>query len=88
MFRRAFLKAIGSALIGATLARTLPGIAGEPPILTTPTYETFRPGDVFTIEGKYAFNPVTRQQTDHLQYFMVTAVDGDNMTVIPQGHGV
>lgn len=35
--------------------------------------ERLRKGDVFTIEGRYAFNPITRQETDVLQVFTVIA---------------
>lgn len=39
-------------------------------------------GDLLTFEGKYAFNPKTRKQTDRLQLFIVTAVDSQGLPVV------
>lgn len=57
MIRRSFLKAIGTALVGLTLARTLPGIGGEITVVSPPDWtDTFKAGDIFTIEGVYLHN--------------------------------
>lgn len=32
-----------------------------------------RKGDVITVEGRYAVNPITRKPTEHLQLFVVTS---------------
>ena len=75
--RRGFLQRIGAAVVGLTLARVLPGIAPVPPTLTTPpgiyTAGALQRGDVFTIAGRYAVNPVTLRATDQLKLFVVTS---------------
>ena len=44
--------------------------------------DRLRKGDVFTIEGYYARNPVTREQTKHLQQFVVLSdVTSDQVTI-------
>lgn len=40
-------------------------------------------GDVLTFEGKFARNPITREYTEHLQRYVVTAVQGDSIALIP-----
>ena len=77
MNRRSFLTRIGVAVVGLTLARHLPGIAPPvPPVLTPPAgiyaSDSLQCGDMFTIEGRYAVNPLTRQPTAMLQRFVVT----------------
>lgn len=46
----------------------------------------FRVGDVFTIDAPayYAINPVTRKSTEHLQQFVVTAVEAGRISMMPQ----
>lgn len=91
MIRRSFLKALGSALVGLTLVRTIPGIGGGVPVVPPPISTELRVGDVVTFEGKYAFNPTTRQQTEHLQRFIVSAVtegdEGESVTLHPHIYG-
>lgn len=41
------------------------------PTEIVPVDWSFRKGDVFTIAGRYAINPITRQATEHLQQFVV-----------------
>lgn len=74
MNRRGFLQSIAAAALGLTLARTLPGIAGDAPSLSVPVVDsaTFAKGDVFTIDGVYAINPATGSDTGILQRFVVT----------------
>lgn len=83
MIRRAFLKAFGVGILGLALTKTLPGIGGDVPTVPEPPSEELRVGDVVTFEGRYAFNPMTRQQTGHLQAFIVTAIDGAVVTLNP-----
>jgi len=42
-----------------------------------------RKGDIFTIEGRFATNPVTGQPTAHLQLFTVTGDVDEGATHIP-----
>lgn len=88
MIRRTFLKAFGAAILGLTLTKTLPGIGGaDAQAIPEPPSQEFRVGDVLTFEGRYAVNPVTRERTDHLQWFIVTATDGSKMTLHPSIYG-
>src|SRR3990167_5903961 len=58
--RRSFLTRLGATAVALTLARHLPGIAPTPLTLTPPNGvyagASFQRGDVFTIEGRYAFD--------------------------------
>lgn len=82
MNRRGFLGAIGAALAGATLdpERLLwrPGakvISIARPIVqrwSLNTSNAMQPGDIFTIAGFYATNPVTGLSTTMLREFVVT----------------
>lgn len=76
MNRRSFLSRIGAVAVGLTLARHLPGIAPRQLTITSPdgiyASETLQCGDMFTIDGRYAVNPLTRQPTTVLQRFVVT----------------
>lgn len=94
MNRRSFLALLASGVAGAALdperllwtpgARTIfvppaDGWTREGRILVS---EPFTRGDIFTIEGVFATNPVTGRQTKHLQRFVVTAdVNGPTITV-------
>jgi hypothetical protein len=73
MNRRGFLKSLCTAAVALTLSRTLPGIAGEPLALPEPPSKAvlFQKGDVVTIEGRYAINPVTRKSTGYPQQFVI-----------------
>ena len=79
MNRRAFLQTLAAAVAGATLdpERLLwrPGAKSiflpPPPSLLAPT-ELLR-GDLFTIEGVYAINPMTYAPIERLQQFVITA---------------
>jgi hypothetical protein len=70
MNRRAFLLSMGVAAGAVAL--------GGVPITAAQLDQPFQPGDIFTIEGRYAINPVTRHVTPHLQCFMVTRVTEDD----------
>lgn len=94
MNRRHFLKTLGlvagAVSFGVAAVSAAPsGQTGE--IVSTDGWsandgldEQLRVGDIFTIQGRYAFNPVTRRPTKHLQSFMVTAVTSSAIEVIPQ----
>lgn len=71
--RRSFLQRVGASVVAFTLARHLPGIAPAPVSMAAPSLQA---GDAFTIEGKFRFNPQTRQPDPALglQVFKVTAV--------------
>lgn len=75
MNRRAFIKAVG-ATAAATTVFGLPSLPSAPcaaPTVTSGwTSGTFHAGDVFTIAGQYAINPLTGAPTSYLQQFMVT----------------
>ena len=76
--RRSFLTRLGATAVALTLARHLPGIAPTPLTLTPPNGvyagASFQRGDVFTIEGRYAFDSITQKPTGTLQRFIVTDV--------------
>lgn len=86
MDRRAFLRRLGFGTVAAAAAATgvldlerLLWVPGEKTIFVPPP-PTIEPlsfgltrGDIFTIEGQFAFNPVTRRQTKHLQQFVVVS---------------
>jgi hypothetical protein len=72
--RRAF---VGGLLgVVATLCAS-PALEAAPAASTVPVEpagygEAFMVGDVFTIEGRYAVNPITQRSTGVLQRFVVT----------------
>jgi hypothetical protein len=83
MNRRAFLKALGFGTVAAAAAATstldverLFWAPGEKTIVLPPA-QVFREcldvGDIITIDGLFAINPVTRQYTPYLQQFVVRA---------------
>lgn len=88
--RRGFLKLLGSAAVALTLSRTLPGIAGETPTVPEPkSFEyALRKGDIITIEGRYAVNPVTRKTTGHLQNFIIVDEVSDDGSVLLHPHNL
>lgn len=84
--RRAFLHRLGFGTVAAAAAATgvfdvekilwVPGekrIFIPPPPTIAALEETLSIGDIFTIGGRYAINPITRKTTDVLQQFVVTA---------------
>lgn len=88
MDRRWFLRALGAAAVGAVLdPEKLLWVPGQKTIfLPSPAVVQWNPlveagfdagfvvGDVFTMSGKYAINPVTGRSTGHLQQFIVKNV--------------
>jgi hypothetical protein len=76
MNRREFIKALG---LSAAAVAFVPGAAAEPTYASAGAGldEVLHIGDVFTIEGRYAVNPITRQATHVLQRFIVTSVSSD-----------
>jgi hypothetical protein len=91
--RRDFLRLVGLGAAGAALAATI----DPEQLLWVPGAKTFflppaRPvvmfsdhfsvGDLFTIEGRYAINPLTLKSTGHLQSFIVTGfTEGGSVNV-------
>lgn len=47
--------------------------------------DMFSVGDVITIEGRYALNPITMQPTAHLLQFVITATTTSTATLQPIG---
>lgn len=72
--RRGFFKAIGAGVLGMALALKVPEkdaiLAAFSDGLTSPV--TLRVGDVFSIEGVYALNPITGVNSGRLQTFVTT----------------
>lgn len=77
MTRREFIASLG--LAAGAVAFVSAG--GELPVAET---AALRVGDCFTIAGRYAVHPVTRHATKQLQWFMVTAIDGDTISLTPR----
>lgn len=89
MKRREFLQSLGLAAAAVTFL---------PSAFSTPTAPLAAPitdaldatgiemaiGDVFTIRGYHAMNPITWRDTGVLQHFVVTAIDGPTITVLPK----
>jgi hypothetical protein len=88
MHRRGFLKAIGIGA-AAVAAGDLLNLVSAPAARTISTShwhgtgDPFAVGDVFTIDGRYALNPITRQPTRHLQQWVVTRVDSSGLSASP-----
>lgn len=79
MNRRAFLATLASAAAGIALdperALWVPGrkrifLPAQPPSLWSPV--ALHAGDIFTIAGVYAVNPITQRNLDGLQNFVIT----------------
>lgn len=84
MKRRKFIKSLGVAA-GAVALGGVSALAGAP---STPSLDAaLQLGDVFTIDGYFAFNPITQKATKHLQQFVVTSVEGATVTMSPQREG-
>ena len=76
LHRRAFLTLLASGALGAAV--DLDRLLWEPGKTTyfdrwtpVPLSEWFREGDIFTIAGKYRFNPDSGLYTTELQQFVV-----------------
>lgn len=81
MKRRDFLKTVGLAAGAVTfngLAALTPAGAASPVLGAELAI-----GDVFTIAGKYAVNPITRKATKHLQQFVVTSINEPTIGISP-----
>lgn len=76
MNRREFLKTLG--LTAAAVSFAPSALTETAPVAADAGLdELLRVGDVFTIEGRYALNPITRTTTNVLQKFIVTSVSSD-----------
>ena len=88
MDRRRFLGMLGAsaaALATFDVERWL-WVPGQKTIFlpSPPSLQTqFAFGDFITIAGKFAINPITGQETNHLQYFMVTDVQSTSFGLHP-----
>lgn len=79
MNRRSFLSLCGAAAVGAVLPNRVYFDMGA-----RPAFGTFlRRGDIFTIDGLFARNPITGLYTPYLQRFVVTADVSTVETTIP-----
>lgn len=88
MNRRSFLKALGLGTLGAAVAPYAFSIPqATAPIgtttITATTAATFRAGDVITIAGRYALNPVTLKELPYLRQFVITADVTSDMASVP-----
>lgn len=82
MSRRAFLGSLGAgaaALAFGGISLPAAGTTDAAAVLE----QTLQVGDVFTIAGRYALNPITRTPSAHLQEFVITAIVGPTITVSP-----
>ena len=86
--RRGFFGAIAAAAVGLALdPDRLLWVPGQKTIFlpsvrqatSVEMAELLRPGDVFTISGHYARNPLTRQLTEYLQDFVVVSTEGNRV---------
>jgi len=86
--RRTFLRALGFGTVAAAAAATaaydverLLWVPDEKTIVVLPPaadgWISFKPGDVFTIAGRYTICPWTRKPTNTLAQFIVRP-DGDS----------
>jgi len=75
MNRRHFIKLLAAvpALAALPLDDLWKKVAPTGPISQWPVTQTLTKGDIFTIEGTYAINPMTREPLPFLQNFVVTA---------------
>jgi len=82
MNRRDFVKALG---LGAAAVAFGPAIASSAveAVSTGWASTELAIGDIFTIAGVHAVNPVTRQTTAHLQQFVITAIVGSDISISP-----
>lgn len=93
MTRREFLKTFGVTAAAVTFCATPYSLAEEAAYrdevegksaIAVADKMLLRVGDVFTIDGYFAINPVTRKSTEHLQQFVVTAVEAGKISMIPR----
>ncbi len=75
MNRRGFIKALFGAAAAVAILPRFEGLAplDTPRWLKDAAVESLTTGDLFTIEGVYAVNPLTYQPTTMLQQFVITA---------------
>lgn len=68
------LAGLTAALVPTTFAPVMVKPAGPVPSIadTWDAAGTLRKGDIFTIEGRYLFDPVARRPTRVLQRFVIT----------------
>lgn len=76
--RRGFLTAVAGLVAAPALLEAAPETLdiyreGGDAAAFSWNEQTLQKGDIFTIEGVYALNPLTYQATAHLQQFVVTA---------------
>ncbi len=86
MNRRDFIKALGFGAAAVTFGSALASSANTlitPEWVATEATTSLAVGDIFTIAGVHAVNPITRQSTAHLQQFVITAVVGDDISISP-----
>lgn len=77
MNRRQFITALVGSAAAAVILPNLPDVLSETATTTTfPGWavagESLRCGDVFTISGVYAVNPLTHAEVPFLQQFVIT----------------
>lgn len=84
MNRREFLKTLG---LSAAAIAFVPVASAEPPyaVAGAGLDEVLHVGDVFTVAGRYAVNPITRTSTSVLQRFIVTSVDSSDHADVKVG---
>jgi len=80
MTRRSFIASMG--LAGAAVALATAGVSGAAADVWLD--QPLRLGDMIQFEGTYAINPITQRTTPYLQWFVVTAVDGDTIETHPR----
>jgi hypothetical protein len=70
--RRDLFRRLAGAAVAATVAPAVVE-AAKPALVDACSSASMKVGDVFTIAGKYAMNPITGKATGHLQQFVVRA---------------
>ena len=81
MNRREFLQSIGLAAAAVSFGGAEAVVANALPPTSGWATETLHVGDVFTVAGRYAVNPVPRKSTGHLQQFVVTCVSDSDPVI-------
>lgn len=95
MDRRSFLRALGFGTVAAAAAATsvldlekLLWVPGEKTICIPPPSTlgvALTRGDIFTIDGVFAVNPLTLKPTGFLKQFVVTADVRSDAEFVPRG---